>query len=253
MEHRFFDRYSEIESVIHRLDPRTKLLLVVVFVVMVVSTPPHHLLAFVVYGGLITWASALARIPVRYLLLRAVCVLPFSVLAAMWLPFMQGGATVTLLDGRLSLSVLGLWIFVGVVMKSFLGASAMLWLISTTPFNALLGGLRKTGMPFIIVDLLALMYRYLFVLVGEAMRLRRAAAVRGYRPRWIGQAFLIGQLIGQLFLRSYERAERVHAAMVLRGFTGRMPVSQPFRFQMMDAIVLLVLLPSLVAVRIYCR
>jgi len=253
MEHGFLDRYCGIDSPVHRLDPRAKVILVASFAVTVVSTPPPHLLAFVVYGGLVSWACALARIPLRYVLLRAAAVLPFSILAALWVPFLRGGHTVALLDGRVHLSVAGLWVFAGVAMKSFLGASAAIWLISTTPFSSLLSGLRKMGAPALVVDLLALTYRYLFVLVGEALRLRRAAAVRGYRPRWLGQALLIGRLIGRLFVRSYERAERVYAAMVLRGFTGRMPASKPLRFQTIDAAVLVVLIPTLVAVRAFLR
>ena len=253
MEHGFFDRYSGLDSPAHRLDPRAKVILVMVFVVSVVSTPPSHLLAFVVYAGLISWACALGRIPISYVLLRAVGVLPFSILAALWLPFSQQGQTLALLDGRIHLSVAGLWLFAGVVMKSFLGAGTAMWLISTTPFSSLLRGLRKMGAPVLVVDMLALTYRYLFVLVGEALRLRRAAAARGYRPRWLGQALLIGRLVGRLFVRSYERAERIYGAMILRGFTGRMPASRPLHFQARDAVAIAVLIPIFVAVRLFLR
>ena len=99
----------------------------------------------------------------------------------------------------------------------------MLTLVSTTPFARLLGALRWMRVPGIFVDLLALTYRYLFVLVDEAMTMRRAAAARGYAPRWLGQAALIGSLAGSLFVRSYERAERVYGAMLLRGYGSRLP------------------------------
>ena len=253
MKHGFLDRYSGLNTPVHRLDPRAKLVLALAFTVTVVSTPPPHILAFVVYAGLVSWAAALARIPFGYLLLRAAVVLPFSVLAALWLPFLKGGETLAIFGGRLHLSVAGLWLFAGVVMKSFLGASAAVMLVSTTPFSSLLSGLRKLGAPVILVDLLALTYRYLFVLAGEAIRLRRAAAARGYRPRWLGQALLIGRLVGRLFVRSYERAERVYGAMVQRGYNGRMPASKPLSFQTIDATALLILIPTLVVVRILLR
>jgi len=253
VEHGFLDRYSGMDSPVHRLDPRAKIALVAAFAVIVVSTPPPRPMAFVVYAGLLAWGCALARVPVGYVLVRALGVLPFSVLVAVWMPFMADGPTVAVFGGRLHLSVPGLWVFAGVVMKSFLGAASSIWLVSTTPFASLLAALRKMGAPAIVVDLLALTYRYLFVLVGEAMRLRRAAAARGYRPHWLGQAWLIGRLIGRLFMRSYERAERVYAAMVLRGFTGRMPAAAPLRFRAADAATLVVLIPALVAVRIYLR
>ena len=237
----------------HRLDPRAKVVLALAFTITVVSTPPSHLLAFVIYAGLLSWTAALARVPLGYLVFRAAAVLPFSALAAFWLPFVEGGERLLLFDGRLHLSVAGIWIFAGVAMKSVLGASAAIALIATTPFSSLLCGFRKLGAPLIMVDLLALTYRYLFVLVGEATRLRRAAAARGYRPRWLGQVILIGHLVGQLFLRSYTRAERVYGAMVQRGYNGLMPVSTPLCFQMSDVATLLVLIPTLVVVRIFLR
>ena len=189
MEHGFLDRYSGLDTPVHRLDPRAKALLALAFVIAVVSTPSSRLLAFVVYAGLLSWTAALARVPLGYVCVRAATVLPFS----------------------------------------------------------------KLGAPVILVDLLALTYRYLFVLVGEAMRLRRAAAARGYRPRWLGQAILIGRLAGQLFVRSHARAERVYGAMVLRGYDGRMPASRPLRLRTVDVGALLVLIPTFVLVRMLVR
>ena len=251
MEHLFLDHYSSLNSPVHRVDPRAKFLLVLLFVVIVVSTPPWHLLPFVIYAGLLSWTLALSRLPVTYLLARAAAVLPFSVLVALWLPFLNHPPTVSFLG--LHLSVPGLWLFLGVAMKSFLGASAVIILFSTTPMSSLLAALRKLGAPVIIVDLLALTYRYIFVLVGEAHRLRRAAFARGYRPRWLGQSLLVGRLIGQLFLRSYSRAERLHAAMLLRGYDGRMPASAPLAFRALDLAVLVVLPVSLLAVRVFLQ
>ena len=250
MRHGFLDRYSGLNTPVHRLDPRAKVILALVFTVTVVSTRPSHLLAFVIYAGLVSWTAALARVPLTHVLLRAAAVLPFSALAALWLPFVGGGETWTLFGGRVHLSVAGSWLLAGVAMKSFLGASAAILLVSTTPFSLLLRGLRKLGAPVILVDLLALTYRYLFVLVGEALRIRRAAAARGYRPRWLGQAMLIGRLVGRLFVRSYERAERVYGAMVQRGYDGRMPASQPLRLRATDVLVLVISVSTLVAVRV---
>ena len=253
MEHGFLDRYSGLDTPVHRLDPRAKVLLALAFVIAVVSTPSSRLLAFVVYAGLLSWTAALARVPLGYVCVRAATVLPFSVLAALWLPFLKGGPTVELFGGRLALSVAGLWLFAGVAIKSLLGAGTVILLVSVTPFSSLLCGFRKLGAPVILVDLLALTYRYLFVLVGEAMRLRRAAAARGYHPRWLGQALLIGRLVGQLFVRSHARAERVYGAMVLRGYDGRMPASRPLHLRTVDVGALLILIPTFVVVRMLVR
>jgi len=251
VEHGFLDRYSGLDTPVHRLDPRAKVLLTLAFAVVVVSTPPTRVRAFLVYAGLVSWTTALAHVPLRYLLVRVAAVLPFSVVAALWLPFLRGGESVALFWGRLHVSVAGLWLLAGVAMKSILGAAAVLLLVSTTPFGSLLAGLRRLGAPVILVDLLSLTYRYLFVLVDEAMRLRRAAAARGYRPRWLGQAVLIGRLVGRLFVRAYERAERVYGAMLQRGYTGRLPASRPLHFRAADAAALSVIVPALAAVRIF--
>ncbi len=244
---------NRLDTPVHRLDPRTKLILAVSFAVLVVSTPPARLAAFVGYAGLLSWAAALAGIPLAAVAMRAAAVLPFSVLAALWLPFLHEGPVVALWGGAVRLSVPGLWLLSGVVMKSFLGAGAAVLLATTTPLHELAGGLRKLGVPVILVDTLTLTHRYLFVLLEEATRLRRAAAARGYRPRWLGQALLIGRLIGQLFLRSYERAERVYDAMVQRGYRGQMPASREYAFGKVDVTALVILLPTLIAVRMWLR
>lgn len=244
---------SQLDSPVHRLDPRTKLVLTLAFVGCAVSTPPTRLAAFVGYTGLLLCAIGWARVPVRYVLVRTAAVLPFSLLAAAWLPFLHVGPALELWDGGVRLSVSGLWLLAGVMMKSLLGTAAAILLAVTTPLPALAAGLRKLGAPVIFVDTLTLIYRYLFVLVEEAGRLRRAAAARGYRPRWLGQALLIGRLVGQLFLRSYERAERVYGAMLQRGYRGSMPVSRPLALRTADMIAAFVVLPVLVAVRTWLR
>lgn len=253
MEHGFLDRYSGLRSPVHRVDPRAKAVLALAFVLVVVSTPPQHLLAFTIYAGLLAWTAALARVPMGFLLSRAALGLPFSALVALGLPFMRGGESIGLFGGRLSLSVPGLWMLAGVAMKSFLGTFCMALLVSTAPFSRLLAGLRRLGAPALLIDLLAMTYRYVFLLVDQAMRMKRAAAARGYRPRWLPQAVIVGRMVGGLFVLSYERAERVHGAMLMRGYSGAMPASGPLAFRTTDALVLAAALPTLAAVRIFAQ
>ena len=251
MEHDFLDRYSGRDSFVHRLDARAKSLAAVFYVLTVVSTPPQHLLAFVMYAGLLLWVAALGRIPIGFIALRAALVLPFSALVAAGLPFMGGDKSVVLLG--MDLSERGLWLLAGAAMKSALGVSALVLLVSSTPVSALLAGARRLGCPALFVDLLALTYRYLFVLVEEGMRLRRAAAARGYRPRWLPQAAIVGRLAGNLFVRSYERAERVYGAIRLRGGNSRMPAAPPARCSLRDGVALAAAVLVLSLVRIFAR
>lgn len=221
MGHGFIDHCSRLDSPIHRLDARVKILAALFFLILLVTIPPQSLFSFVIFGGILVWAVAFSRVPLGRLLLRASAVLPFSALTAFSLPFFRGGAVVDV--AGLSLSVHGLWMLWGVVIKSTLSAAALALLAATTPFAEVLSGLRRLGVPVFLVDMMALTYRYIFLLVEEAVRLRHAAVARGYAPRWLPQALIVGRLIGNLFLRSYERAERVYGAMRLRGYDGHMP------------------------------
>jgi cobalt/nickel transport system permease protein len=248
MEHGFIDRYSSLESCIHRLDTRTRILAALGFLAVVVSTPPWHLQAFVIYAGLISWITALSRVPLRFVASRAALVLPFSALVALGLPFIGGGEKVVFFG--IPLAVNGLWILAGAIMKSFLGAVAIVLLVSTTPFGLLLDGLRRLKAPALFIDLLALTYRYLFILVDESQRLRRAARARGYAPRWLPQAVVIGRLIGNLFVRSYRRAERIYNAMRLRGYDGQIPAAQTRPFSLSESLLLAVIILALVSIRI---
>jgi len=251
VEHNALERYSAGDSPVHRLDARVKILLALGGVLAVVTTPPQRLLAFVIYAGLLAWTAALAGVPLRSVAARAALVLPFSALVALGLPFMADGARVRVLG--LSLSERGLWILAGAAMKSLLGAAAGILLIASTPFSGLLQGFRGLGLPDLLLDVLALTYRYLFVLAEEAQRLQRAATARGYRPRWLPQAVIVGRMAGTLFLHSYERAERIHGAMRLRGGNGRLPAGVAARFGWSDGLVLAAGAALLAAVRGFAR
>ncbi|MDQ7779266.1 MAG: cobalt ECF transporter T component CbiQ [Planctomycetota bacterium] len=242
---------SASESAIHRLDPRTKILGFLVLVIVAVSTSPRHLAAFAAYAGILLWIAALARASVLRWLLRAACVLPFSLIVALWLPFRSDANMVNVL-GLFNASVEGLWLLLAVVMKSFIGAAAAVLLMETTSFPYLALGLRRLLVPSIFTDLLGLSYRYLHVLAEEAGRIRQAAALRGYRSRWLPQAVIVGRMIGNLFLRGYGRAERVYRAMILRGYAGTMPVLQPMRLRLADALAFVALSAALVLFRTLC-
>ncbi|NTU76671.1 MAG: hypothetical protein HGA90_02495, partial [Alphaproteobacteria bacterium] len=145
----------------------------------------------------------------------------FSAFIALGLPFMESEKTVSLLG--LALSEQGLWLWFGAVVKSTLGVAALLLLVATTPFPFLQEGFYGLRFPEIFLDLLGLTHRLLFVLTAESTRVRRAAKARGFAPRWLPQARGVGKLIGNIFLRSYRRAERIYAAMRLRGYKRHMP------------------------------
>jgi cobalt/nickel transport system permease protein len=152
--------------------------------------------------------------------------------------------------GPLSVSEQGLETFALVTVKATIGALSAILLGATTSFPDILHGLERLRMPRLLTVIAAFMYRYVFVIVDEARRMRSALAARAYRPRHLGQVAAIGRLVTALFLRSYERGERVYLAMLARGYAGTMPRLGVLAFQRADTAFLAALLLTLVPLRV---
>jgi cobalt/nickel transport system permease protein len=206
---------------VHHLPAHIKLVATLAFVMAVVLTPRGQFWAFGVHALLLTAAIVMAEIPLTFLLRRVAIEIPF-VLFAVFLPFLGGGPRVDF--AGLSLSQEGLWGAWNIVAKGTLGVSASVILVSTTEVPHLLRGLERLRVPAVMVAIAGFMVRYLDVIGGELRRMRTAMSARGYDPRWIGQTKALATAGGALFIRSYERGERVHQAMLARGFSGWMPV-----------------------------
>ena len=213
--------YRPGTSPLHRLAPECKLLAVFLFVLVVVATPREQFWAFGVFGLVLVAVAAVGRVPVRYVLRRLVVEVPF-VLFAVALPFVARGDRVEVLG--LSLSESGLLAAFNILAKATLGASATILLAATTDVRGLVRGLERLRLPRSFVAILSFMIRYADVIAGEMQRMKIARASRGYDPRNLLQARALAASAGSLFLRAYERGERVYLAMVSRGWTGSMPV-----------------------------
>ena len=199
---------------LQHLDARVKLILLVVLTSAMVTTPIQAWPAFLFYTALIATAIRLGGVPVGTLAKRLGILLPFLLLSAVFIPFTP--AVQNAPEG----SPTGLLLFANVVVKSTLGASATMLLMATTPFPKLIAALEALRVPRVAVMIFSFTHRYLFVLGEEALRMKRACESRCYRGRWLRDAVTIGQMAGTLFLRSYERGERVYLAMLSRGFDG---------------------------------
>ena len=186
-----------------------------------VSTPPEAWTAFLGYGAFLAVMAAASCLPLRHILRRAWIVAPFVAMVAIFIPFMKDGGGPASASGWAGASRPGLMMFWNVLVKSGVAVFSVILLSSTTPFPSLMRGFERLRAPRVMVMLASFAYRYIFVLVDEAERMERARDSRCYGGRWLWQAKVIGQMIGTLFLRSYERSERVYVAMVSRGFDGR--------------------------------
>lgn len=207
-------------SAVHRLAPQAKLIGLVAFVVAVALTPRQTVGAFALHAGVLGTVIALARLGPRLIFTRLAAIIPFVAFAAA-LPFVGDGTTVD--AGPFALSVDGLWAAWNIVAKAALGATASIVVTATTPIPDLLAGLSRLRVPNTIVGIIGFMFRYLDLIVDEMARMRRAMTARGHDPRWLWQARPIAASAGALFVRTYERGERVVDAMAARGFTGAMP------------------------------
>ena len=212
--------YIHEHSPIHRLAPEVKVAAVLLFVVSVAITPREAVWAFGIYAALAVVVVLLARVPLRFLALRLLGILPF-ILFAFLVPFIAGGERTELLWFTISLD--GLWSAWNIIAKATLGATASIVLVATTDVPGILRGMSKLRVPVLIVSIAGFMVRYVELIVDELGRMRLAMTSRGYSPRWLTQVRPIATGAGAMFIRSYERGERVHSAMVSRGFTGVMP------------------------------
>jgi cobalt/nickel transport system permease protein len=208
------------DSVVHRLPAETKVVATFAFVVAVVLTPPHALWAFGLDAVAVVAVVGLARLPLATVLRRLRIEVPFLAFAV-FLPIVGGAPRVEVLG--LPLSSPGLWAAWNIVVKGTLGVLASVVLSSSTPVVELLAGLERLRVPRVLTAVAGFMVRYLDVIVGEAGRMRVARLSRADDPRWLWQARSTAASAGTLFVRSYERGERVHLAMCARGFTGTMP------------------------------
>jgi cobalt/nickel transport system permease protein len=212
--------YRDGDSPVHRLPAEVKIVCLVVFVLAVVATPRELFWPFGVYALIIVATWRAARIPLSWILPRMLIEAPFLVLAVL-LPFAEGGDTVRVAGAQLS--VAGLYAAWGIVVKGTLGVAASLTVAATTTARELPVALSRLRVPSVIVSVLTLMIRYVDVLAAEARRMRMARVSRGDSPRVIHQIGATAKGVGALFLRSYERGERVYLAMLSRGFDGRVP------------------------------
>jgi cobalt/nickel transport system permease protein len=211
---------SQHQSVWHRLTPRTRLLCVLLFVFAIALTPNGHWWSWAIYGTAIVLVLGLSRITISVLLQRVIVEFAFVGVVLVGTLF-RGGGQVLWTWGPLQVGTEGLMILGSVALKSGLCLLCLNLLTLTTPVPALLQALVTIRVPTLLVAILASMYRYLGVLVDEFSAMRRAATSRnlmGSHPRV--KRLVIGNMIGSLFIRTYERGERVHQAMVSRGYTG---------------------------------
>jgi cobalt/nickel transport system permease protein len=240
------DRYVPRSSPIHAAEPRLKLVLVVAFILSISLLPVGSFFALGVALFALTALSVVSKLGPLRLARGAFVALPF-LLAAFPLIFTKTGDPLGDIDlGLFTLTVSGegLRLFATIAFKSWVSVQAALLLTFTTPFPEIVEALRRLHVPKLMVAIISFMYRYLAVLTDEATRMLRARSARSAsidgRPRGsiVWRAKVVGSMVGSLFLRAYERSERIYAAMQSRGFTGELRFLDTRAFARADWVVL---------------
>lgn len=249
MHHDFIDRYARLESPVHSLDPKAKIIALFALIIVCVLTPPGEWWPFCIYAAMVVVIAAASRLPAKYLLTRVLVVLPFIIVVAAFVPFMhKGGPSYDL--GPFQVSQAGLVILFGVAVKALISVACMILLSATTPFNDLMHGFERLRVPRFFTTAAAFMYRYIFVIIDEAERMGRARDSRSFHGRWLWQAGVVGRMAGTLFLRSHERAERVFDAMSSRGFDGTFPRWQEGKMRAADYVFIAIVVSTAIAARL---
>ncbi|MCM8611254.1 cobalt ECF transporter T component CbiQ [Accumulibacter sp.] len=222
------------DSPIHRLDPRIKLLTTLLFIVCVVSFDKHQLSALLPFAAYPVVLLILARLPPAWILRKLLLAVPFALCVGIFNPLFD--RTTLLHIGSLEIS--GGWVsFASIMLRFALTVSAALILVASTGFDALCLALARLGVPRPFVVQLLLLYRYLFVLVDEALRLSRARAQRSFAGRGM-ELTVVASLLAQLLLRTLDRAQRIYLAMQCRGFDGEVRLLRRLRIGASDVLFL---------------
>jgi cobalt/nickel transport system permease protein len=250
-----FDRYHESESFLHRLDPRVKVVVTVLFILSNALLPDGAWIAFGFSWLFLLLANALSNLGVGFTFRRSLVALPFALVALTVLFSMPGEALTSFhfLMWDLTITDVGLLRFVSILIRSWLSVQMAILLVAAARFPDLIHALEHLRVPSILTTIIAFLYRYLFVLADEVFRLMRAresraAAGPGKRSGGsvVWRARVAGNMAGQLFLRSYERSDRVYNAMLARGYAGHMETINPHELRRRDymtaALALIVIL-----------
>jgi cobalt/nickel transport system permease protein len=217
------------DTAVHRLDPRSKIIVTIFFIFVTVSFSKYELsglLPLIIYP---VASMSLGRIPLKSIGLKILAVSPFAIAIGIANPFIDRQIIMNI--GSIGISG-GAVSFISIILKFVLTVGTALTLVATTGFETMCAGLIRFKIPRVFAVQLLFMYRYIFVLFDEALRMLRAHSLRSFRA--YPDIRILGSLIGQLLLRSLNRAERIHNAMISRGFDGEIRIMKTMKMRPVD-------------------
>lgn len=257
-----FDRYRHGHSLLHNLDARIKVLVTVAYILSNVLLPDGAWLAFGLALLFLAYCNLVSGLGLGFTFKRSFVALPFALAALTAVFSIPGHPLAEWHIGTLMLipTDAGVLRFASILVRSWLSVQMAILLVAVTAFPDIIHALGHLHVPAIIVTIIAFLYRYLFVLTDEVIRLLRARQARSARKDGIKaggsvgwRAHIAGNMAGQLFLRSYERSDRIYDAMLARGYTGQLQTLHAEKIHTADWLVGAVAIASLVVVQIVGR
>lgn len=228
------DELGRLDMPAQRLDARAKALTTLVFIVIVMSFPRYEVSALMPFFLYPIVLLALGRIPPGCILRKMAVAAPFALVIGMFNPYFDRQPMAVV--GPLVIS--GGWLsFASIMLRFALTVGAALALVACTGMHRLGAGLERLGVPRVFVVQLLLLYRYLFVVAADGVRMLRSLELRcagSQSPR----LSVYGSMVGHLLLRSMDRADRIYRAMVGRGFDGEIRALGRARFRLADGLFL---------------
>ena len=241
------EELTDRNTLIHKLHPRTKLAITFVYIVTVVSFNRYDVFGTVPFFLYTAIVCALAELPLMTLHKRFLIALPFCTFAGLTNLFLDRQIAFEFGEVEITFGLLSL---ITILLRTYLCVMAVFILIATTPFSTLTRELRRLRVPQVFITLIEMIYRYIGVIIDEAASMTTAYKLRSVITKGIAMKDM-GSFAGQLTLRSFDRSERVYAAMVCRCFGGELPESKPLKMAASDILAACILCAAFVVLRIF--
>lgn len=238
------DQYLPRGSIVHQMDPRVKVLVVVFFIISLGLLPEGEWTGFLLHFLLLTMIIKVSAVPFGSIVRRSLVGFPFIIASVTVLFTTSGVAWFNLPVVGWTITETGAIRFLSITLRVWLAVQSAILLTVTTRVPDLFWTFTALKMPPLLVATISFMYRYTFVLADEALRMMRARSARSPRlpdtpkPSIFWEGRVSGSMVGSLFIRSLERSERVYAAMLSRGYDGRVLVMSRFKMRQIDWVIL---------------
>jgi len=255
VKHSFIDKYTSLNSVIHKLDPRVKFISTIFYIICIILLSPKDLFLYIAYFLVIFIVILLSKLPLIFVLKKSLTIIPFVIIIALFLPFYDNSLSISdIYKFKFSVSNTGIRLFLSILAKSLLSILSLIVLTTTTKFTLLLKGLRKLYIPDIFILLLSFMYRYIFVLIDESQKMNRARRVKTFNTCFSFRNIkYFSQMIGVLFLKTFEKSELIYYCMLARGYSGEIFTIDNLELKKLDFISLSVFILILVGLRLWLK